>query len=316
MVSPITKLRAHIICGPTASGKDDLGYELGKLLNQPIIVMDSMKIYRKMDIGTDKPEKEKLNSAQYHLVNIREPHQSYDISTYLHDCDCIVKQYNQQGKTPIIAGGTFLYLKALLNGIFEAPSADNNIRLELQDTIKKHGLTYLHTQLSKIDLSAAQKIHPNDEKRIIRALEVFKITGIPISQQQQQQNKRALADYHIIPITMDREFLYNKINKRVEIMFEMGLQKEVQNILDYKGFSKEALSGVGYAQVVDFINGLYNRERMIELIQLKTRRFAKHQMTWMRNLNLQPSLRKPNINAKDYASIIMQRCIDYQKKII
>lgn len=315
MVSPLTNtgLRAHIICGPTASGKDDLGYELAQILDQPIIVMDSMKVYRHMDIGTDKPEKEKLASAEYNLVNIREPHESYDISCYLRDCDQLVSDYNAQGKTPIIAGGTFLYLKALLHGIFDAPGADEALRARLKERIASEGLAPLHTELAAVDPSAAAKIHANDEKRIIRALEVYELTGIPISAQQQQSQRREEAQYHLIPLTMDRAILYEKIDRRVEEMFAIGLLEEVQAILDGGGFSPEALAGVGYAQVVDFIDGLYNRQRMIELIQLKTRRFAKHQMTWMRNLGLQPRLRLPKITPAVYAHTISEECREYER---
>jgi len=276
-----------ILTGPTASGKTDIGLKIANNIDIEIISADSMLVYRGMDIGTEKPSLEIRNKIPHYLIDIVDPWEDYNVGRYVKDFDAVAQSLRQQGKQFIVVGGTALYLKAIMDGLFEGPPADWEYRNSLKAIAMEKGTHYLHTMLSEIDPETARKLHFNDQKRIIRALEVFKTTKRRISSFQTQFGyKNPKYDCKIIAIEHDRDTLYKRIEARVDRMFTRGLVDEVRRLVSNPlGLSRQASQALGYKEIIDFFNRKYTFSEVSREIKQRTRRFAKRQMTWFRSFS-------------------------------
>jgi tRNA dimethylallyltransferase len=273
-----------LILGVTASGKSRLAFELASTIGAEIISIDSMKVYRRMDIGTAKPSAARRRQIRYHLIDVVEPNEPFSVEKFLKLAEYAVKQINSAQKPVVAVGGTAMYIKAMLYGIFEGPGTNDRIRKKLRSQIDAHGLADLHKKLAEADPDAAQRIHPNDARRIIRALEVFELTGKPISSFQQQFDAdNTLRDWKIIGLRRDKADTGTRINQRVKRMLENGFADEVKALLaEDEPLSKQAASAIGYAEIIDHLNGNLRFEEAVEKIKINTRRFAKAQRTWFK----------------------------------
>ena len=278
------KTKVIVICGPTASGKTELSIELAKKIDGEIISADSMQIYKSMNIGTAKPSKEEMQGIKHYCIDIIAPDKRYSVADYKKDAKDAIKEILKKGKIPIIVGGTGLYIDSLIYEIdYPEIKFDEKYRKELENKIEKEGLESLYKLAQKIDKEAMEKISPNDKKRIMRVLEIYKATGKTKTQQEIESRKRQVEfDYKVYAIKWEREILYSRINKRVDIMLKQGLIEEVKEILTkYKEFPT-AMQGLGYKEVVTYLKKECTKEEMIEKIKMETRRYAKRQMTWFR----------------------------------
>lgn len=268
-----------VICGPTASGKTKLGIDLANRINGEIISSDSMQIYKDMDIGTAKPTIEERAAAVHHLVDFVSPDQRYSVADFKKDATEKIKDILSRGKTPIIVGGTGLYVNSLIYNIeFKEQETDLNYREELE----KLDIEKLYEMAMKIDEEACKKISEKDRKRIIRILEIYHTTGKTKTELEAESRKKVEYDYRIFVLNWDREELYERINYRVDLMMEAGLIDEVKSLLEkYKDFPT-ALQGLGYKEVKEYLDGILTKEEMIEKIKQETRRYAKRQLTWFR----------------------------------
>ena len=278
------KQKVIVICGPTASGKTALSIELAKKINGEIISADSMQIYKDMDIGTAKPTKEEMQGIKHYLLDFVSPEERYSVAQYKQDAKRAIKEVLEKGKVPIIVGGTGLYVDSLIYEIeYNDIKIDEKYRRELEEIAEKQGLEKLYKMAIEIDPIAMKKISENDKKRIMRVLEIYNLTGKTKTQQELESRKNPIEyDYRVFAINWDREILYQRINKRVDIMIEQGLIDEVKKILNTYSQFPTAMQGLGYKEVVDYINGTYTKEEMIEKIKMETRRYAKRQLTWFR----------------------------------
>ena len=278
------KPKVVVICGPTASGKTSLSIELAKRINGEIISSDSMQIYKNMDIGTAKPTVKEMQGIKHYLLDFVEPNQRYSVAEFKNDAEKAIDEILAKGKTPIVVGGTGLYIDSLIYGI-EYPSfeLDEEYRKELEELVNKQGLEKLYEKAKKIDPQAMEKISPNDQKRILRVLEIYHATGKTKTEQEKESRKNGVKyDYKVFAINMDREKLYERINKRVEIMIEKGLIAEVENLLKKYNKFPTAMQGLGYKEVVEYLQGKTTKEEMIEKIKQESRRYAKRQITWFK----------------------------------
>ena len=272
-----------LVLGVTASGKGGLAFDLADTMDAEIISVDSMKVYRRMDIGTAKPSKQARERIKYHLIDIVEPSEAFSVGSFLETAQQAIKQIENRKKKIIAVGGTALYIKALLYGLFEGPGTDEKIRSELRAIADAGGLGELYRQLLIIDPVAAGRISPNDAKRIIRALEVYKISGKPISSLQQQWTGRQTGGWTIIGLRRQKSIESKNINKRVKKMLADGLVDEVKKLLaEDKPLSKQERCAIGYAEIIDYLNGKTNLEDAVELIKKNSRRLAKSQRTWFK----------------------------------
>jgi len=279
------KPKVIVIVGPTASGKTSLSIELAKKVNGEIVSCDSMQIYKDMDIGSAKPTKQEMQGIKHYMIDIVTPEERFSVAEYKKRAEIAIDEILQKGKTPIVIGGTGLYANSLIYGIeYNEIKLDEQYRKELEEIAStEQGLTNLYQQAIKIDEQAMKIISPNDKKRIIRVLEIFNSTGKTKTELEIESRKNGVKyDYRVFAINMDRDILYERINKRVDIMIENGLIEEVQNILrKYKEFPT-AMQGLGYKEVVEYINKEISKEDMIQKIKQETRRYAKRQLTWFR----------------------------------
>jgi tRNA dimethylallyltransferase len=289
--SPISGLRPHVagplhLTGPTASGKSAVGIELATRIGAEIISLDSMAVYRGMDIGTAKPSAAERTIVPHHLIDIVEPWEDFSVAQYLDRAQEAVAAIQSRGRQPLFVGGTPLYLKALLRGLFSGPAADWIFRSELAEVARQEGSAELHRRLAAIDPVAAAKLHPNDTRRLIRALEVFQRTGRPISEQQQQFDEPPSADHPpVFVLDWPRDQLHRRIDKRVDAMFAAGLVEEVRGLLAMdRPLSRTAAQAVGYREVVAHLKGESDLATTIDLVKRHTRQFAKRQLTWFRSL--------------------------------
>ena len=280
------KPAAVFIMGPTASGKTDLAIELVKHYPFEIISVDSALIYKGMDIGTAKPNQEELAIAPHKLIDIIDPAQSYSTASFRNDALAAMADIQSRNKIPLLVGGTMLYHRSLLYGLSELPTADEKIRLKLEQQAKLNGSEYMHQRLAEIDPDAAQRIHPNDPQRVQRALEVFEITGKSMTQLQQENQAEVLPwdSYKIIIAPDSRDFLRERIAIRFKQMIEQGFIEEVKDLFARGdlNLSLPSMRAVGYRQVWEYLEGKMSKEEMIERGITITRQFAKRQMTWLR----------------------------------
>ena len=275
------------LSGPTASGKTGIALDLAELLNAEVISMDSMTLYRDMDIGTAKPTAEQRNCVPHHLLDILSPTEDYSVSNYLETVRRKVAEIRERGREALFVGGTPLYLKALLRGIFQGPPADWEFRQQVEEEIKAVGLVALHKRLTQVDPLSAAKLHPNDKRRIIRALEVCRATGQPISHLQTQFEEGLPAEQcKVFVLQWPREILHERINARVDVMFAAGFVDEVNGLLArYGSLGRTASQAVGYCEVIAHVRGERDLVSTVEAVKARTRQFARRQETWFRSLS-------------------------------
>lgn len=284
----MSKIPLIVVTGPTASGKTGLAIDIANYVGGEIVNADSMQIYKYMDIGTAKPTKEERKKAVHHLVDFLEPDEQFSVADYTNLAHETIDDIYSKGKMPIMAGGTGLYINSVVDDIsFGEMDTDYALRDKLHRLAEDKGSEYLLSYLAEFDAKSAQKLHPNNLRRIIRAIEFYKITGKPISQHQ-METKQAPSRYNplMLLIDRDREELYDRINRRVDIMFDNGLIDEVRGLMDM-GYTKalNSMKGIGYKEVMDYINGNMTLEETKELIKQSSRRYAKRQLTWFRRDN-------------------------------
>ena len=278
------KPKVIVIGGPTASGKSNLAVELAKHINGEIISADSMQIYKEMNIGTAKITTNEMQGIKHYMIDIISPEDRYSVSEYKKQAELAIEEILNKGKTPIIVGGTGLYIDSLIYGIeFEQEEFDEDYRNYLNDLAEKEGTEKLYEMALKIDKQAMQKISKNDKKRIIRVLEIYHKTGKTKTEREKLSRQNEIKyDYKIFAINIEREKLYERINNRVDKMIEQGLIKEVQDI--YNKYSKfpTSMQGLGYKEVVKYIKNEISYEEMKEEIKKMTRHYAKRQITWFK----------------------------------
>ena len=278
------KPKVIVICGPTASGKTALSIELAKKINGEIISADSMQIYKDMDIGTAKPDQEEMQGIKHYLLDCVSPDRRYSVAEYKIDATNAIEEILQKNKTPIIVGGTGLYVDTLIYGIeYNDIKIDEEYRKELEKIAEEQGLETLYNMAVQIDDEAMKKISVNDQKRIMRVLEIYKATGKTKTQQEVESRKNGVKyDYKVFALNMDREVLYNRINLRVDLMIQKGLIEEVKKLKEKYNKFPTAMQGLGYKEVVEYLENKTTKEEMIEKIKMETRRYAKRQLTWFR----------------------------------
>lgn len=279
---------AVCLMGPTASGKTDLAVALVETLPMDIISVDSVMVYRGMDIGSAKPDAGTLARAPHRLIDICDPAEPYSAARFRDDALREMADITAQGRIPLLVGGTMLYFRALLNGLSTLPSADADIRTRLEAEAEADGWASLHRRLAEVDPEAAARIHPNDPQRLQRALEVYELTGTPLSELQQSQQADQPLPYRIIKLAVapaDRTILHERIAQRYELMLQSGLVDEVEALRQRGDLHQDmpALRAVGYRQVWEYLGGSLNYTEMVERGIIATRQLAKRQFTWLRS---------------------------------
>ena len=279
---------AVCLMGPTASGKTDLAVALVETLPMDIISVDSVMVYRGMDIGSAKPDAGTLARAPHRLIDICDPAEPYSAARFRDDALREMADITAQGRIPLLVGGTMLYFRALLNGLSTLPSADADIRTRLEAEAEADGWASLHRRLAKVDPEAAARIHPNDPQRLQRALEVYELTGTPLSELQRSQQADQPLPYRIIKLAVapvDRTILHERIAQRYELMLQNGLVDEVESLRQRGDLHQDmpALRAVGYRQVWEYLSGSLNYTEMVERGIIATRQLAKRQFTWLRS---------------------------------
>ena len=278
------KPEVYVIGGPTASGKSKLAVELAKKINGEIISADSMQIYKEMNIGTAKITKEEMQGIKHYLIDIVSPNERYSVSNFKNDAELAIEEILKKGKTPIIVGGTGLYIDSLIYGIeFQDEEIDTEYREKLNKIAENEGLEKLYNKAKEIDPEAMKKISINDKKRIISVLEIYHKTGKTKTKQEIESRKKELKyNFKVFAIDMDREKLYSRIEKRVDMMVDEGLIGEVKGILEKYNQFPTAMQGLGYKETVEYLQNKISKEEMIEKIKKETRHYAKRQLTWFR----------------------------------
>ena len=302
--------KVYFIMGCTACGKGAVGRELARRTGGQIVSVDSMKVYRRMDIGTGKASPEARAEIPHHCIDIVEPGESFSVAEYVRHADAAIEAIRSAGSIPLAVGGTSLYIKALSEGLFEGPPADPQIRAALKARADADGPAVLHQELTRIDPQAAARIHPNDEKRIIRALEVYRATGTAISELQKQWDAgRERFDCVFIGLRRDRDDQSGRINARVRRMVEAGLVEEVRGLLaEPTPLGPQAAQAVGYAELIEHFRGGGGLDKAIERIKINTRRLAKKQRTWQRRFrDVQWFDLAPDTSVESVVNRIMER---------
>lgn len=272
-----------MIVGPTCSGKTEVAIKLAQKLNSEIISADSRQIYKDLDIGTAKPDKYQLSEIKHHFIDELSPDEEFNVSKFEIRALEIITTLQKNNRLPVVAGGSGLYIKALVDGIFDIVDTDPDYRKELQLICEEHGNEALYQKLMEIDPISANKMLPQNFKRVMRAIEVFHLTGIPIWKHQEEHKRNVVFDFRQFGLNWDRDLLYKNIEQRVDQMLEQGLINEVK-LLKNKGYHSDinAFNTVGYKEIFDYLDEKISLERAIELIKRNTRRFAKRQLTWFR----------------------------------
>jgi tRNA dimethylallyltransferase len=303
-MTPEPFVDCFILTGPTATGKSEVALVLAQYLHAEIISMDSMALYRGMDIGTAKPSLAARQQVPHHLIDVLEPWESASVAWWLRQAAQCVREIRSRGKEVLFVGGTPLYLKALLCGIFEGPGADPQLRQQLEQYSGKE----LHAQLLSVDPAAAARIHPSDKRRLVRALEVWHLTGRPLSSWQHQFDTPWPRRYPPVWLDLPRPILYRRIEARVDKMIEAGLEEELRRLLQRRDhgepLSRQARQALGYKELLDYIEGRCSRDQAIERIKVRSRHYAKHQLTWFRHL---PGLVRLPIEEHETPEHIAQR---------
>lgn len=273
-----------IIVGPTAVGKTALAVELARTLGGEVISGDSTQVYKGMDIGTAKIRPDEMQGVPHHLIDILRPDEPFSVAEFQTRVDATISEIRARGRLPILAGGTGLYVRAVRMAyqFLEGSEADPELRARLQAAAEAHGTGYLHRRLSEIDPAAAAKLHPNDSRRIIRALEVWERTGTRISETQVAESAELRYDDLFIGLNMERERLYERIDQRVDLMMAAGFLAEVTSLMESYPAGLTSLHTLGYRELIQYRQGLATLAEAVHLIKRNTRRFAKRQLTWFR----------------------------------
>ena len=275
-----------VIGGPTASGKTGLSVELAKKINGQIVSADSMQIYKDMNIGTAKVTKDEMQGIKHYMIDIVSPNERYSVAEFKEDAEKAIEKIIEEGCIPIVVGGTGLYINSLIYNInYPEIEFDKDYRNYLEEQVKKSGLQKLYEEAKEIDSKACEKISPNDKKRILRIFEIYKATGN--NKTEMEELSRAVPpkyNYRVFAINFDRKKLYDRINLRVDKMLEDGLVEEVKNIKEKYNEFPTAMQGLGYKEVVDYLENKCSYEEMVEKIKQETRRYAKRQITWFRGI--------------------------------
>ncbi len=274
-----------VAAGPTASGKTGLAIDIARLTDGEIVSADSMQIYKYMDIGSAKPTAEERSTVKHHLIDFLEPDAPFSVADYTELAHRVIADIYARGKMPVMAGGTGLYISSVVDDVsFGECDIDYSLREELRQAAHERGGGYLIKMLAEFDRETAEKIHPNNTRRIIRAIEFYKTTGVPISAHNEAaKKKKSRYKPLILCIDRDREVLYDRINRRVDAMFNDGLINEVKSLIDM-GFTRglNSMQGIGYKEVIDYLDGARGLDETKELIKQSSRRYAKRQLTWLR----------------------------------
>lgn len=305
----MSKIPLIVVAGPTASGKTSLSIELAKRLNSEIVSADSMQIYKYMNIGSAKPDADEMQGIKHYMLDEVDPSVKFSVAQYAEMAHEYIKQIHDKGKVPVMVGGTGLYIQSVVDDVeFKEEETDTTIRDELTKIGEEKGGEYLVEMLREVDPVSAERLHPNNMRRVIRAIEFYRTMGFPISEHQ-ENTKQAESRYKAVQLAInwDREILYDRINKRVDIMVETGLFDEVKMLMD-KGYTRDttAMQGIGYKEVMDYFDGLYSKEETIELVKRNSRRYAKRQLTWFR--------RDKRIHWLDWGADIVERAMEIVKK--
>ncbi|MBI5238682.1 MAG: tRNA (adenosine(37)-N6)-dimethylallyltransferase MiaA [Deltaproteobacteria bacterium] len=277
-------IKAVVIAGPTASGKTALAIELARIFDGEIISADSMQVYKRMNIGAGKPSKEQRDAVAHHLIDIAEPAEDYTAADFMRDADRTIKDIHNRGKKVFVAGGTGLYIRALLHGIIDSPAGDSALREALSAEAAERGAGWVHERLKSLDPEAAASIHPNNLRRVLRALEVTLLLKRPSSKLKKEhaflENRY---DALLIGLEMGRQALYAAIDERVDGMLAKGLVDETRGLID-AGYSTnlKPMNGLGYKEAAGFLRGEYSLAEAARLIKRNTRRYAKRQRTWFK----------------------------------
>ncbi len=276
-------MKILILCGPTAVGKSKVALELAEKFGGEIVSADSGQVWKELDIGTAKPSFADRQRVPHHLIDVATPGEHFDVARYVELADGAIKAILSRKHLPIVVGGTGLYIRILLYGLCEAPPQDQEIRRQLAGEMEEKGLTFLYDRLNAVDPETAKKIHPNDKTRIIRALEVYEITGYPLShfhQSHRFQNQRYEARQ--IGLNCDRKILHENIERRVDWMIANGWAEEVRELLKFYPSDSQALQSIGYKQLVQHLKGRFSLEEAVAEIKKQTRAYARRQLTWFR----------------------------------
>ena len=290
---------AIVITGPTASGKSELSFKLAERINGEIISADSAQVYKGLDIGTAKPERFVQDKLKHHLLDIRDPSEIYTVANFRNDALQIINEIQVRGKIPIISGGTMLYLKALREGLADLPAADPDVRGSIEADASIYGWEKIHTDLKTFDPISAARIKANDSQRLQRAMEVYQLTGIPLSEH--LLKKKAGCSLRLFEIAIfpgNREKLHKKIEQRFGKMLERGFVEEVLRLKERDDLTEDlpALKSVGYRQIWQFLDNRFDRETMVAKVLAATRQLAKRQFTWLRGSKNIKFVENPNTN--------------------
>jgi tRNA dimethylallyltransferase len=279
MIKPV------VVCGPTASGKTALAIALAQRLDGEIVSADSMQIYRGMDIGTAKPDEQERRAAVHHMIDVAEPGESFSAARYSAEASAVVDDILARGKTPIICGGTGLYINALISGNdFAKSGEESGVRTQLEEEYRLNGAEHMHNRLERVDPDSAARLHVNDVKRVIRALEVLESTGKTITEYN-RLSKLVKPRYDAVFIGIapfDRQVLYDRINNRVDRMLELGLEREVRDLYESGRLSGTASQAIGYKEMLAYIRGEGTLLQAADMIKQKSRNYAKRQLTWFK----------------------------------
>ncbi|MBY0600411.1 tRNA (adenosine(37)-N6)-dimethylallyltransferase MiaA [Bacillus bingmayongensis] len=276
--------KVAVIIGPTAVGKTKLSIDLAKALNGEIISGDSMQIYRTMDIGTAKVTTEEMEGIPHYMIDIKNPEDSFSVAEFQELVRGHIREITERGKLPIIVGGTGLYIQSVLYDYqFTDEAGDPVYREKLEKLATEHGVEYVHKKLQEVDPESASRIHANNVRRVIRALEIFHTTGQKMSDQLEKQENELLYDVSLIGLTMDREMLYDRINLRVDLMVGQGLLQEVNTLYENGVQDCQSIQAIGYKELYNYFEGHISLEEAIMQLKTNSRRYAKRQLTWFRN---------------------------------
>ena len=278
------KIPVVAVVGPTASGKSGLAVEIALRKDGEVISADSMQIYRGMQIGTAKPTKEEMRGVPHHLIDFAELTRPFSVADYVELASGVIREVGARGKLPVLAGGTGLYVRSLLHNVqFTQQEKDPDLRRQLEEKARKQGTEALMEELRQIDPRSAQRIHPNNLGRVIRAIEIYRTTGVTMTEQM-ERSKQIPSPYHAAVIGLDfrdRALLYDRINRRVDVMMEQGLLEEAEKVLREPG-AKTAMQAIGYKELVPYFQGMCSLEQAVDNLKKETRHYAKRQLTWFR----------------------------------
>ncbi|EOP65736.1 MULTISPECIES: tRNA (adenosine(37)-N6)-dimethylallyltransferase MiaA [Bacillus cereus group] len=280
----VQREKVAVIIGPTAVGKTKLSIDLAKALNGEIISGDSMQIYRTMDIGTAKVTTDEMDGIPHYMIDIKDPEDSFSVAEFQERVRKCIREITERGKLPIIVGGTGLYIQSVLFDYqFTDEAGDATYREQMEKLALERGVEYIHKKLQEVDPKSAERIHANNVRRVIRALEIFHTTGEKMSNQLEKQENELLYDVSLIGLTMDREMLYDRINLRVNLMIEQGLLEEVKGLHERGVRDCQSIQAIGYKEIYDYFENRVSLEEAVSQLKTNSRRYAKRQLTWFRN---------------------------------